>query len=396
MAGWLYMCPSCGGEATVPDEYVGQTVQCPHCDQLFVATAPTADADQPCVPTPSQATEPPQSLETDAAPETNPAENEPLPQSQEKYQDAETVGQLLLELRRVTEGGEVQLSNESGVHEVAELIETLPSEVLNARITTRGGGYGGEYIEAQVSGFLKSRAVAFRFNWSSTRRGWSGDWPAANMLHYYVPKNEISDPPYCSDGMLVSLCKRSFYGCDRPFHRNDQARRCSICLERRGKMLGFDAPKKPKKKAQRITLTKAQTETPSGRRLLQLISQLADDHKLDTPELEQFRQSLNEPELQEFTATDWLKDTLDDVLADGYVTREEYYAVAASILRVLPAPIRDDWERRMRSSERPATDKQVDYIKGLGGEVTEGMTVRQASALIDTLLRVQGRNPDEF
>ena len=175
-------------------------------------------------------------------------------------------------------------------------------------------------------------------------------------------------------------------------HRNGDAKRCSICLERRGQILGYTAPKKTKKKAVRITLTKTQIETGAGRRLVQLISALADDRVLKAAELEQFRKSLDAPEFQEFSATLWLKENLDEVLADGYVTRDEYYSVMSAMLRVLPPTIRSDWEARMRGGDRPATDRQVDYIRSLGGNVTEGMTVKEASNVISTLLKERGED----
>jgi hypothetical protein len=371
-------------------------VQCPHCDELFIATAPTTSTNQTDDSSPVDPAESFVASDTETVATKNPAEDEPLPSTQERYQDAETVRQLLTELSRVTNPGEVALSDESGSYEARQLLSALPSDVLSARIVTRSADESGEYIQAQVSGFFKTKTVAYRIVWSSSRQGWACDWPGANTHHYFIPKAEMTDPPYSGDGMLVSLCKRAFCMSERPLHRNGEAKKCSICLERRGKMLGYDVPKKPKKKAQRITLTNGQTETLAGRRLLQLISQLADDHKLDATELQQFRESLNDSELQEFAATEWLKDSLDTVLADGYVTREEYYGVVASILRVLPTTIRDDWERRMRSSDRPATDRQVDYIENLGGKVTEGMSVKQASNLIDSLLKAQGRSSEDY
>ena len=39
------------------------------------------------------------------------------------------------------------------------------------------------------------------------------------------------------------------------------------------------------------------------------------------------------------------------------------------------------------AEEEPATSKQINYIKKLGGEVTENMTKSQASDLIGELLR---------
>lgn len=154
--------------------------------------------------------------------------------------------------------------------------------------------------------------------------------------------------------------------------------------------------KKSKKKAQRITLTKGESESASGRKLLECISQLAADRMIDSSELKKFREQLNDPELQELAAVKWLKDNLNEVLADGYVTREEYYDAVNAILRVLPLPIREDWERRMRSGDRPATDRQVEFVKDLGGQVTADMTVKQASALIDSLLAARGQSTEDF
>lgn len=394
MGTWLYVCPACGSEATVLDESVGQTVQCPHCGEWFVASPPTDLPEGPTSASGNRAVESTSAPPTTEAPQ-NPAEIEPIVAAQDSYQHAATVGDLLAELCRVSSEGEVMLSDHAGEYTPAQLAAGLPREILAAQIICWGSEGGTEFIQARVSRVFGKQDVAYRILWSPHRRGWACDFPGAKTLHYFVPKSEMSDPPYCGDGMLVSLCKRAFCDGGGPFHQNDAATRCRTCLDRRGKQLGYSGPKKPKKRAQRVTLTKAQTETAAGQRLLQLISQLAEDRKLDAQELQQFRESIDHPDLAELAAVSWLKKTIDAVLADGYVTREEYHGVVASVLRVLPTTIREDWERRMRSGDRPATDRQVDYIRGLGGQVVEGMTVKQASDLIDSLLEAREQRSED-
>lgn len=352
----LYVCPSCEREATVPHEYVGQVVQCPHCDQLFVATPPAARADEVIdrmaepsdqVPYPSPLHQPP--------PLPNPALTETIPATQDTYQQANTLWEMLTALAQ-NATGEVWVSDDDGTHEPGRLLALLSHDALEGKIAECGSDEIGEYVGIQTSGLFGERVRVYRIIWSPTREGWAGD-RGGTTLHYFIPKTAMREPPHCGDKMLVSLCKRAFQRSTSPMHRNHMAKRCSRCLERRGTILGYEVPKQPKRKAVRITLTNAQAEAPSGKQLLALISALADDRVLEAGELRMFRESLNHSELQQLPATGWLKENLDTVLADGYVTREEYYAVVFSILRVLPPPVREDWERRMRSGDRPATEK---------------------------------------
>ncbi len=393
MAGLLYVCPSCSGEASVPDEYVGQTVQCPHCDQLFVATPPVSASDQQN-PVVSHFELPPL-LAQKPPPIGNPAEYEILPPSQDTFERATTLRQMLMSLAAVVAPGELWFYDGVTSSEPSQLLVTLPRAALDAKIVTRGSDGSGEYIETQTPGIFSGSKTTYRLVWSPNREGWAC-WPGANTMHYFIPKTAIENPPYCSDGMLVSLCKRDFYSGQSPMHRSVEAKRCALCIGQRGKMLGYTETKKAKAKAVRITLTKTQIESGAGRRLVQLISTLADDRVLQSSELEEFRKSLNAPDFQELAATHWLKENLDEILADGYVTRDEYYSITSAILRVLPPAIRSDWEARMRSGDRPATDRQVDYIRSLGGKVTDGMTVKEASNVISTLLKERGEDSDNF
>ena len=81
-----------------------------------------------------------------------------------------------------------------------------------------------------------------------------------------------------------------------------------------------------------------------------------------------------------------LGQQIDDALADRTVGRNEHYGLVWAVRQVLPKEAKKEWDRQMRGRDRLATDSQLNYITDLVGHIREGLTVLEASQLIDAFL----------
>ena len=171
--------------------------------------------------------------------------------------------------------------------------------------------------------------------------------------------------------------------------------------------------------SKRVTLTKNQAASQTGTALLTLLVEITSDGELSLGEVEKLRSWLdNNQAAADIAAVAWLRELIQDILADGKITPEERVDLILAIERVLPKEQRliaterrqaaealtappieeeedeedtdDDYQQlpEERSSKpwRPASEAQEQYIVALGGQVAEDMSMEQASKLIDSLL----------
>jgi hypothetical protein len=89
-----------------------------------------------------------------------------------------------------------------------------------------------------------------------------------------------------------------------------------------------------------VTLSKAQRETPVGRELIALLTQLSADGDVSRQEMEQLRRWLEIDRGVEFPALPFLYDTIDQISSDGEISETELDRLALAIERVLPKDIR--------------------------------------------------------
>ena len=162
----------------------------------------------------------------------------------------------------------------------------------------------------------------------------------------------------------------------------------------------------------RITLTKKQIASEAGETLLRLLVEFTADGELSLGEIDRLRSWLkaNTAAAESIAAIDWLSGIVEDILVDGRVTQDERVELVLAIERVLPKDERLQAQSRRGKAERvsrdaepstrparsrpergdwtedPATERQLDYIRALGGRTRGIGTKGEASDLIDSLL----------
>jgi hypothetical protein len=149
--------------------------------------------------------------------------------------DYRTFKELVADYACYCRRGEVWFRDSSGDHAPHDLLHTLRSKELSARIIGfNAQGDQPTRLTVRVSGFFSSRNHEYELIWSPDRQGW-GDPPSSGSrtIHYFVPRHSLTDPPYTSEGMLVSLCKRNWMTNDEPFWPTDpKYSRCKTCQKR--------------------------------------------------------------------------------------------------------------------------------------------------------------------
>lgn len=160
-------------------------------------------------------------------------------------------------------------------------------------------------------------------------------------------------------------------------------------------------------KATRITLTKAQADSPQGRALIEWILAACHDGALDISEVEKLHAFLKR-EASDIPAFVFLRALTRDVVADGALDDTETYHLKKAFERVVPKEVRgiiathlgdigvptvEEDEAEPRWTRDAATSRQLDYIIALGGRVTQGMTKGDAARMIDGLLERRPPTP---
>lgn len=152
------------------------------------------------------------------------------------------------------------------------------------------------------------------------------------------------------------------------------------------------------KKGQRVTLTKAQAESPIGRQLVGLLKQITQDGNITAEEIESLYSWLTSVDA-DIPALRFLRTLIETIAEDGVITPGEAYDLYVAIERVLPANVRyiaqnnresagvlepdraqfDSWE------DDPITGPQENYLKSLGADPRKFKTKGEASREIDRL-----------
>ncbi|HWB21110.1 MAG TPA: hypothetical protein VG711_12470, partial [Phycisphaerales bacterium] len=153
-------------------------------------------------------------------------------------------------------------------------------------------------------------------------------------------------------------------------------------------------------KGTRITMTVAECETPTGKRLLNLILDICHDGELSIEEIDSLYQLLRYDD-SGIPAVAWLRAFVREAILDGSISDADGYRLKKAFMRVVPkevrgviathleqigAPAADPEDEEPRWCSDRATAKQIDYIIALGGSVQSSLTKGQASILIDQLL----------
>lgn len=133
---------------------------------------------------------------------------------------------------------------------------------------------------------------------------------------------------------------------------------------------------------------------------MEMILDICHDGELEISEIEDLHIFLRRDK-SDIPAVPFLRSITRDIVADGIVDDAEAYRLKKAFERVVPKDIRgvvsthlegiglpSSFSAAKRPSwhDDPATERQIEYICNLGGQVRSGMTKGEASELIDQLL----------
>lgn len=160
-------------------------------------------------------------------------------------------------------------------------------------------------------------------------------------------------------------------------------------------------------KRTRITLTKSESDSATGKQLLNQIFAMCHDGQLDLIEVEELHIFLRR-DTSTIAAIAFLRAITREIVADGAIDDSEAYRLKRAFERVVPKDVRgivathlediglpanDEEEAAPAWTHHEATAKQIEYIRNLGGTVLPKMTKGQASRLIDELLERRPATP---
>lgn len=149
----------------------------------------------------------------------------------------------------------------------------------------------------------------------------------------------------------------------------------------------------PRGKGVVFTLRKKHLETASGTEFKALLFRIAEDGRVSADECKELHEWLSAHYSSDIPAVRFLLDEIEKISADSRQTEAELRYLLTCVLRVLPKADRDKItpkESEPAWKSDPATKAQQAYILALGGEMPEGATKGEASALIDSLLAEGG------
>ncbi len=115
----------------------------------------------------------------------------------------------------------------------------------------------------------------------------------------------------------------------------------------------------------RLSLTRADLQTSLGLELLGVLQTIAGDGRLTHDEVEELRAWLEASDAATFPGHSHLQVVIDDVLADGVITDDEFEVLHDAVLRVLPAELRSlaSLRRRERRTHERADRQQAKVLE---------------------------------
>lgn len=111
--------------------------------------------------------------------------------------------------------------------------------------------------------------------------------------------------------------------------------------------------------ARRLSLTKNQRLSVAGAELLALCQSVTEDGSLSEEEIAALREWLAENHSADLPAIPFLRDTVEKILADGKVTKEERKSLYLAVETVLPPDLRSEAKVRRRAIEEEERSKEL-------------------------------------
>jgi hypothetical protein len=143
----------------------------------------------------------------------------------------------------------------------------------------------------------------------------------------------------------------------------------------------------PVRTSTRITMTKAHCQSPPGQELISLLCAIEPDGLITREGVQQLLDWLRTKSDTGIPAFDFLSVTSERILGFAEFMTRDAFEMQSAIERVLPKDLRAEFvaKRQHAWPHSPASQAQLDYIRGLGGNPPPGLTRSQASAMIDRL-----------
>lgn len=148
----------------------------------------------------------------------------------------------------------------------------------------------------------------------------------------------------------------------------------------------------------RITLTAKEAGSQVGKNLIDRTLATCHDGEITIDEVENFHIYLRTADTS-VPAVPFLRAITREIVADGAIDGAEAYRLKCAFERVVPKEVRGVVSTHLEAIGLPctpgdepawmrhaATARQIEYIRDLGGLVTDGMTKGEASHLIEDLL----------
>lgn len=155
------------------------------------------------------------------------------------------------------------------------------------------------------------------------------------------------------------------------------------------------------KSGQRLSLTKSQLTSSVGQEFLNLLQEIGKDGILEYEELERLSDFLNRNKNCEIPGVSFLFNLMVEVCRDQKITSEELVEIQLGIERVLPPATRAEIKRSRIALippplPEPATERQLEYIRILGGTPPTNLSKWDASELIDQLKQSPPASPRQI
>ena len=138
----------------------------------------------------------------------------------------------------------------------------------------------------------------------------------------------------------------------------------------------------------RVSVTKKEAATEVGTKLIKALETILADGQISEKEVFQLKDWLGRAmKREEFPSLLFLAEEVEAIIEDGKITQEETWQLADAALRVLPPDIRKEYKAKVNQiRDNMPTDKQVKFIRDLGGTLPPNASKMDASELIDELL----------
>ncbi len=158
----------------------------------------------------------------------------------------------------------------------------------------------------------------------------------------------------------------------------------------------------------RVTLTKAELQTATGKEFIEFAAEIGSDGAIDINEISLLLSAV-EPggRFSGLSGAGFLRDTISDILKDGRIEQYEIEMLRRAIGRLFPKQLRDGsafYSKQSIDASRPkcpswhddaASDKQIDLMIKLGIPFHPGISKGGASALISAHLEAKDSRPSD-